>query len=219
MLAISQFRADLDALVRAAQEELERALRGVSDPDVAKAVLQEVLPDLVDVYGSGAGTLSADWYDEARAALDVPGRFRSVAAELPGTSRTDSLAGWAVDPMYSKAPDLAAALTRANGGLQRIIVNAGRDTVTYSAVLDPSARGWQRAGSGECGFCRMLIGRGAVYSEATADFGAHDHCKCVAVPAWEDRPLAVQPYRGTDRNVSDADRARTLEWMRADGLI
>jgi hypothetical protein len=30
----------------------------------------------------------------------------------------------------------------------------------------------------------MLIGRGAVYSEATADFQSHDHCNCQAEPAW-----------------------------------
>jgi hypothetical protein len=30
----------------------------------------------------------------------------------------------------------------------------------------------------------MLLGRGAVYTEASADFEAHDHCNCGAAPAW-----------------------------------
>jgi hypothetical protein len=30
----------------------------------------------------------------------------------------------------------------------------------------------------------MLIGRGAVYTEASVDFEAHDHCHCGAEPAW-----------------------------------
>jgi hypothetical protein len=64
-----------------------------------------------------------------------------------------------------------------------------------SAVADPGASGWQRTGSGtSCTFCRMLIGRGGVYSEATADFASHDHCNCSATPAWVDQPRPVKPY-------------------------
>ena len=55
---------------------------------------------------------------------------------------------------------------------------------TVSSTTDPKARGWQRVGVGECDFCSMLIGRGAVYSEATADFLSHDHCHCYAEPAF-----------------------------------
>src|SRR5450756_974958 len=50
------------------------------------------------------------------------------------------------------------------------------------SVADRRARGWARAGTGRCDFCAMLIGRGAVYTEATANFETHDHCGCVAVP-------------------------------------
>jgi hypothetical protein len=53
-----------------------------------------------------------------------------------------------------------------------------------SSIADPKARGWMRVGSGRCDFCRMLIGRGAVYTESTVDFHAHDHCGCGATPAW-----------------------------------
>jgi hypothetical protein len=31
----------------------------------------------------------------------------------------------------------------------------------------------------------MLLGRGGVYTEATADFESHDHCGCWSEPDWD----------------------------------
>jgi hypothetical protein len=59
----------------------------------------------------------------------------------------------------------------------------------------------------------MLIGRGAVYSEATADFAAHDHCKCSAVPAFDGEPRPVKPFTPSLREATDADRARVREYL------
>jgi hypothetical protein len=191
MASIEAFRSDLLQLVRLAESDLDVVWRGASDAVSAEAILIDVLPDLVSVYGSAAGTLAADWYDEARETAEIRGRFRALVAQLPDGGRTDALAGWAVGPLYSSEPDFATALSKAQGGLQRIIADAGRSTIAGSAVADPGARGWQRTGSGECAFCRMLIGRGAVYTEATVRFRSHDHCNCAAVPAWEGHSLPV----------------------------
>lgn len=74
-------------------------------------------------------------------------------------------------------------MTLIGGGLQRTIANQHRGTVTASSIADPKARGWRRVGSGvSCDFCQMLLGRGAVYIEETADFATHDHCNCSAEP-------------------------------------
>jgi len=215
VLPIEPFRADLADLAAAAQDEVASLLSGVTSRRAAERMLTEALPDIVSVYGDAAGALAADWYDEVRSALEVPGRFRAVAGELPDVGRTDSLAEWATRPLADDPSTIDTVITRAQGGTQRIVMNVGRDTVTYSAVHDPSARGWQRAGAGECNFCKMLIGRGAVYRAETADFGAHDHCKCIAVPAWGGRPVPVKPFAGSARGVSDAERARVHNWMLA----
>jgi len=152
--------------------------------EAARDGLMDVLPTLVGVYGDAAVSLSADWYDELRDSSGARGRFRAVPADLPNRGRTDALARWAVSPLFAAEPDFATALVKASGGLQRIIANADRDTVRLSSVQDRGARGWARAGAGQCDFCQMLIGRGAVYTEATADFESHDHCGCVAVPEF-----------------------------------
>lgn len=183
--AVSLYRADLNHLVRLAQNDLSVLWRQANTADEGRDLLLDVLPDLTQVYGSSAAALAADWYDELRTAKGIKGRFTAIAADLPNRGRTDALARWAVGPLFSDKPDFALALDKTQGGFQRIIANAGRDTVTGSSVRDPRARGWQREGNGECDFCSMLIDRGAVYSEATADFESHDHCQCSAVPVFD----------------------------------
>lgn len=218
MLSVAPYQADLDELVRLASLDLSVLWQQISDGVIARELLTQVLPELTAVYGSAAGTLAADWYDEARESSRVVGGFRARVAPLPDAGRTDALAGWAVEPLFSDEPDLLTAKTRAEGGMQRIIANVGRETVMGSSVEDPRARGWQREGAGECGFCAMLIGRGAVYTEATADFGAHDHCKCSAVPAFEGEPKPVKEFAPGPEQASEADRARTRAWIKANGL-
>lgn len=209
-----QLRADLATLTAQASLDLAHAWQGFSGPVQARDGLIDILPRLIAVYGEAAGTVAADWYDEQRDQAEVNKRFRAIVAELPADLGTVELARWAVGPLFSREQDAAAALALAQGGAQRRILNVARSTVTGSAVADPSAHGWQRVGTGECAFCRMLIARGAVYTQRTADFASHDHCHCAAVPAWSGRPIPVKPYTPNNRNITDADRARVRAWLR-----
>lgn len=177
-------RADLAELARLSENDLAIMFRRFDSADAARQGLMDLLPQLIDLYGSAAATLGADWYDDLRDAKAVRGRFRAIPAELPGRDRTDALARWGIGPLFRDEPDWAIALSNVAGGLQRIIVNADRQTVMTSSVQDRGARGWQREGVGQCEFCRMLIDRGAVYTEATADFDCHDRCGCIGVPAF-----------------------------------
>lgn len=182
--AARKHRADLAELARLAEGDLSVVFRNVSKADRVRESLMDVLPRLVAVYAAAAASLAADWYDDLREEAEARGRFQAIVADLPDVGRTDALAGWAVGPLFGAAPDARAALGMASGGLQRIIFNADRDTVRVSSIQDPGARGWQREGAGECDFCRILIDRGAVYTEATVDFESHDRCGCVGVPAF-----------------------------------
>ena len=178
-------RADLTELVRLAEADLSVVFRKVTNAELVKGALNDILPKLVALYGSAAASLAADWYEEQRVKAEVRGRFQAITAELPTTGRTEALAGFAVGPLYGAKPDAALALVKASGGLQRIIFNADRYTVMGSSVKDPRARGWQREGNGECQFCALLISRGAVYTEGSVDFESHDRCRCVGVPAFD----------------------------------
>ena len=151
--------------------------------------------------GSAAATLAADAYDEMRDEAEIAGRYRATPTTLPDVGRTNSLANWAVQPFFDPTPDRSKSIERASGGLQRTIANGSRYTIAHSSVDDPRAHGWQRIGRGGCGFCAMLIGRGAVYSAKSADFASHDHCNCSAVPAFDGQARPVQPYTPSPRKA------------------
>jgi hypothetical protein len=202
-------RDGVDGLATLASSDLDVLWRQVSTPAEAEAALRDVLPALIDTYGAAAGTLAADWYDEHRDMVDAKGNFRAFPADIPDTG-AQSLVGWAT----STATDYTAFQSLILGGMQRRIANFSRLTVVGSSVADPATSGWQRTGSGECTFCDMLIGRGAVYSEATADFASHDHCRCSAVPAFKGKPQPVKPYTPSTRKSTDADRARVRAYLR-----
>jgi hypothetical protein len=187
--------------------------RQVSNAVEARVALQDVLPSLTRTYGQAAATVAADWYDEARAVADVSGNFRAIPASFEGQG-TDALALWATE----KGSDLASIQSLVEGGLTRRIFDWSRQTVMGSALADPRADGWQRVGAGSCDFCNLLIGRGAVYSEASADFASHDHCNCAAAPAFSGKPRPVKKYTPGPRDATKAggtDYDRAKEWIAA----
>lgn len=219
MPASATLRRNVAELAALAERDLHTLAAQVEDPrgPELRAALADVLPTLVDTYGSAAATIAADWYDELRVERAVKGRFSAIPAELPDPG-ADGLIGYAM----GTATDDASFLTLVGGGLQKRIANGSRYTITTSSIADPHADGWQRVGSGECAFCSMLIGRGAVYSEASADFASHDHCNCSAEPAFGGQPRPVKPYTPSQRRRSEstrtADSARARAWMRDNGL-
>ena len=177
-------RTDLLALTELARRDLAAMFRRWDSPDATRDGLRASLPRLVAAYGSAAVALAADYYEDVRALTGARRRFRAVPAEQPDVGRTDALARWGVTPLYAAEPDYVAALALVGGGLQRIVANAGRETVIASLAADPDGRGWQRQTSGAtCGFCTS-IANGGVYSYE-ADFNAHDYCDCIAVPVFE----------------------------------
>ena len=148
-----------------------------------------------------AADLGVDYYRAFRLAEGVSGTAtprRGTAptrAELAAKLRATSLQA-TVDALRSgKSPQAArqVGLTRASGVMTRDVMAGANDSLIASANADPEAgaraagRGgrWQRITKGEpCAFCAMLAGRGAVYSEETADFEAHYHCNCTAEVAY-----------------------------------
>lgn len=177
-------RRDLFELTRLADNDLAVMFRKFTTADEARDGLLDTLPKLMGLYGSAAATLAADYFDEAREQAAVRGAFRAIPAVLPDTGRTESLARWAVTPLYTATPDFATAKVKAGGGLQRIIANAARDTTVGSAVQD-RAGGWVRVGSGSgCEWCAQFLDGEVHYTEGY-DFDAHDWCRCDADPVWD----------------------------------
>ncbi len=177
----SAHRRDVAELVRLAQNDLRLILEPHTEAEIIRDVLMAALPRLVQVYGAAAAALAADWYDDLRAESAVRGRFRATTAEPADTDRTDTLARWAVSPLFAAEPDRPAMFTNVSGGLQRIIADADRFTITTSSIEDPRAHGWYRITGGACSFCQMLAG--SIY-RTSPEFKGHNHCGCIAAPAF-----------------------------------
>lgn len=174
-----QLRDGVQGLVAYSRRDLDALWRQATTVELVEAAARDVLPKLIRTYGLAAGSLAADWYDDQRDRAGARRAFTAVVPDL-GDSGAQALVGWA----RATATDLGPLQSLIVGGVQRRIANYSRATVTSSSVADPAAAGWQRVGNGDCDFCSMLIGRGAVYFEATADFACHDNCRCSAEPVF-----------------------------------
>lgn len=180
MSAPTQLRSGVNQLVRYADRDLSALWRGVADVPQARTALMDVLPALIETYGSAASALAATWYDDLRETSGIARAFQAIPVEASERG-AQALAGWAT----STATDVPSLQSLILGGVQRRIADHSRLTVMTSSVQDPVARGWRRVGDGSsCDFCSMLLDRGSVYSEETADFKSHDSCGCGAEPDW-----------------------------------
>lgn len=176
----TSLRSDTAKLVRLADRDLARLWRLVASGASAEVALRDLLPAIVTEYGSAGAAMAAEWYDQQREKVGARGRFEAlpIGADDRGSH---ALIGWAL----STATDDNSLATLIAGGVQRRIADHTRYTIARNSAEDSAARGWERVGDGSsCEFCAMLIGRGAVYTEASADFTSHDHCGCSAAPAW-----------------------------------
>ena len=211
-------RVDLEFLLAEAAADLSDAWP-LGSAEQVRDGLEAALPELVSLYGPAAGSLAADWYDESRDAAQVGSRFLAVVANLPDMGAIKALAGWGVGPLFQAAPDVAAARSQVEGGLQKIVGDIHRGTVIESLKADPEAKGWSRQTTGKsCTFCVMIAGRGTVYSARTANFSSHNYCDCIAVPLWGP-PVGVVPYVPSQKFRSDGARAennaRLREYLRS----
>lgn len=191
-----------------------RMVSGSSADDIRDALL-EMLPAVGAEYSDMAASIGADFYEDVRDEAVARGSFVAEPAPAPGTARFEALARWGVDPLYSLVPDEALTFIQIAGGLQRIVADQARQTVEFNSLHDPAAYGWRRVtSSGACKFCRMLAGRGEVYSKGTVRFASHDNCGCAAAPAFDSaRPITVDQYAASKRRQSDADKARVRAFM------
>lgn len=181
MSSPNRLRRDVANLSALAGRDLSAMWRQVTTAAQARSALEDLLPALIASYGLAAAALAADWYDEARDEVGAGGYYRADPADLSDPeSEARSLLTWASGAATSL--DTMPALIL--GGVHRRTANMARLTVMGSSIGDPKALGWQRVGNPECDFCSLLISRGAIYTESSAKFDAHDSCNCGAAPAW-----------------------------------
>jgi hypothetical protein len=197
---IAEFREQSQALVTLAQRDLAEfsaSLELYRDPFSVRDTMGEFLPELIAAYGNTEALLAADFYDSLRDVPPSAARFQAVMADPPSDpGQFHGTASWAIAPLLGDEPDAGGALSRLTGAVSRLVMQPNRDTVIRSVAEDRHAAGWQRnTRAGSCRFCRMLAGReGAVYKRESALVAAHDRCKCVAVPSWDENAPEVPVY-------------------------
>lgn len=162
-----------------------------NDPAATAAGLALLGPAIVELYGSAAATLAADFYDDQRHLAQLPTRFVATpVVEVRTEYLVGNLAGWATQPLRVSEADVQTTYDRIAQVIQKETAAAYRQTITRSVAGDESAVGWQRITGHTksypdgCPFCDMLAGRGDVYSRGTVRFAAHDTCACSAAPVF-----------------------------------
>lgn len=226
----SESQAQIVALALAELADFWLSL-DLSKPTAAKAAIAGFMFTLIDTYGSLSSTIAADFYDELRDAVSPSSRFAALAGSYANLEQIRGSSDWAVQPLFPSTepiveigadgvevvtgsrevpPNEAAALERLQGATQRLVQDAGRQTIVDNVERDPSGPGWARMPIGKtCQFCRMLASRGAVYtSRDRALFKEeggkyHDWCDCEPVPVWTDADLPYDPQPYLDEYLAN----------------
>jgi hypothetical protein len=161
--------------------------------DATYPALAVDLARMVEMNRRTSAGLSAGYLREFRRSERVGGTVKIdlakplIVDQFNASLSTTSIAALKKAAAEGTAADLAmaAAMTLLQGAMARLLLNAGRQTITQTLANDSHAVGYQRVlGGGGCDFGQMLAGRGGVYSADTADFEAHDHCGCTAEPVY-----------------------------------
>jgi len=150
---------------------------------------------LVRAYRQISAAAGAAYFTAFREAADAAGSFApALVADIPDAQIATSLYVTGRDGLskalasgQSVEKAQATTFVRTSGAVGRHVLDAGRQTVIDAVHADPEAEGWARVTDGDpCYFCLTLASRGAVYkTEQSADFQAHDHCACVAMPVYK----------------------------------
>jgi hypothetical protein len=198
----------------------------LTDPEAVRDALLEISPQLAQVYAEQAAVGSAEWYELVRRS-QVGGQYYAAPAAGPDPLAIERNVRWAAEDLFTDTPEMT--LSKLTGAMRRQILGASRDTIMLNTGKDPQSVGWHRiARATGCDFCVMLSQRGAVYKRRSADFAAHDNCRCRIAPSWDpDAPeVDVKAYEASKTtskmNAEQRERHNQMvrQWMESnqDGL-
>lgn len=216
MLTALESKAALTLVLGDAVKATMRLLGGASgSPEQKRAMLLESAPDVIGYYSLGSSALAADFYDDEREREAAPKLYVAEPVIVDRTEKIRRGIAWAADPLFGDSP--ADSEGRLAEVVQLETARPFRDTILTNRRRDPSAVGWRRIASGDCKFCRMLAGRGAVYSDATARFAAHGHCKCTAQPVFTSsdygEEASAMQYVASRKKRSPVQQAQLRDYL------
>lgn len=161
---------------------------------------------IIGVHSAESAGLAAEYYRAFRFAEGIGG---TPTVRIAPTEPVDDIVRSLryVGPVNTekllaanRADAAQVMFTNVSGETSRQVLNRGRDTLVGSVAADPQALGWARVtDSNPCSFCRMLGGRGPVYSQQRGGFSAHGHCGCSLEPVYSQD----QPWPGRSQEFHD----------------
>jgi hypothetical protein len=161
------------------------------DLDGTYPALAGATAEMVARYRRNSAGLAAGYLRAHRVASGLDGDVRIVipqalnAEQFNVTLHSLTVAAAKTSAANAVAPTeaMSNALTRSSGAMARLVLDAGRQTITQTIQTDDRATGWRRVlGTGGCDFCVRLAGR--VYPRDNADFEAHGKCGCTSEPVY-----------------------------------
>ncbi|MFH9574187.1 hypothetical protein ACH4MG_27065 [Streptomyces sp. NPDC017454] len=201
-----------------------RGLRRLINPHRLQATVPtwiDAVAALVARYSEVAATLAADFYDGEREAAGMSGTFTVPLADPPRDEQTSNSLRWATKDVWPRGEAeatvaqlepldtrLDAAMSKAEGAIGRLVLNAGRDTVTGAVRRDGGAIAYARAAAlGCCSFCALMSSRGAIYKDrgavgedANDQFVGddsvikyHNYCRCQPIPVFRGQAFELSP--------------------------
>lgn len=181
------------ALRKVTLDEMRRLWPALAfdDLDGTYPALAGAVAEMVAKYRRTSAGLSAAYLRAYRVAAGLDGAVDIIlppvldVAQFNASLHPLAVASVKVSTAKSVLPAEAMlnALTRSSGAMSRLVLEAGRETVTRTVQTDDLATGWRRVlGGGGCDFCRELAGR--VYPRDNADFNAHGKCGCTSEPVY-----------------------------------
>ena len=216
MLTASESKAALTLVTGEAVSTTLRLLGQVSgSPEQQRAILLDGVPDVINYYSFGSSALAADYYEDERERQAAPKLYVAEPVIVERTEKIRRAVAWASDPLFTDDP--SGVEGRLADVVQLETARPYRDTILANRQRDPSAVGWRRITNGGCKLCRMLADRGAVYSDTTARFATHGHCKCTAQPVFTSsdygEEASVMQYMASRKRRTPAQRAALREYL------
>lgn len=201
-----------------------RKLRKLINPNRLQPTVPpwiDAVETLVASYSQVSATLAADFYDGERVDARVPGTFTVKLADPPPSEQTSESLRWATKDLWPRDEATAtavqlepidvrldAAMSKADGAIDRLVLNVGRETVQEAVRQDSGAVAYARAAAlGCCSFCALMSSRGAVYKDrGTVGADAndrfigddsvikyHDYCRCQPLPVFRGQTFELSP--------------------------
>lgn len=201
---LSDYRKALTTVVESANESMAKVFHDAVGKGLAESEIRDVMIEaaweITNDFGNLSAATAADFYDAIRVSeMGGSDVFRARLADLPDFAAIQKQGHMSARFMYDRAgkgervykADVDVFFREFTTNIERLILDAARDTISTSGTLDPKRPlAAVIAQPGACRYCQGAMSDGwrtpATVGRATGIF--HDNCRCITAPSWDRSP-------------------------------